>query len=228
MTLAETPMAADPTERSNFVNQLANLGSEATVLVGKGVDKDSSYGVSMVEAVDKSWECFPGLILSCDADIVLALMFQSMTTEATEGALKAEIAAGMDIREAGIQDDDKAWRTTIRRDVARPFAFFNFGDPNLAPWTERDVASRAMYDANGKKFQAFGTGLQAMSAAGYKFKDAKQIKPWAAKTFGLDEMPDIEIVEATPAPVTPGEETPPGAAGKPPKKKAKPKEADDA
>ena len=222
--VAETPMAADPIERSQFVEALANRGSEATVLIGKGVDKESSYDLRLIEAMDKAWESFPGLIQSCDADIVLALMFQSMTTEATEGALKAEISAGMDIREAGIQDDNTAWRTTIRRDVARPFAFFNFGDPDLAPWTERDVASRAMYDANAKKFQAFGTGLQAMTTAGYKFKEPKQLQAYAAKAFGLDEMPEIEIVEAPPVPVKPGEEPPATPA---PKKKPPPKPKDE-
>jgi hypothetical protein len=225
--IAETPMAADPVERTQFVDAIANRGSETAILLGKGVDKDNSYDFRLVEATDDAWQGFQGLRSSSDQDIVLALMFQSMTTEQTEGALKSEIAAGMDIREAGIQDDDKAWQNTIHRDVARPFAFFNFGDPDLAPWTNRDVVSRQQYANNAKNFQAFGTALQAASAGGVKFKDPKQVQAWAAKAFGLDEMPDLEISDPPAGDGAGNGEGAPsfGAGPKPPSPVAPPKSA---
>ena len=185
-------MSADATERSDFVQAVANRGSEATLLIGKGVDKDSSYDYRLVEATDDSWPGFPGLRSTSDTAIVLALMFQNLTTEVTEGAL-ASTSAHMDIRDAGIQDDNNAWRTTLHDQVLRPFAFFNYGDPDLAPWVERDVASRAQYDANAKKLQAFGTFLQASSAAGIKFLFPEQLQKYAAEKLGLDGLPDFTI-----------------------------------
>jgi hypothetical protein len=190
--ICETPMSADPTERSDFVASVANRGSEATLLIGKGVDKDSSYDYRLVEAVDGSWEGFPGLRSTSDAAIVLSLMYQNLTTEVTEGAL-ASTSAHMDIRDAGIQDDNNAWRTTLRDQVIRPFAFFNFGDPELAPWVERDVASRAQYDANAKKIQAFGTFFQAFAAGGGKFMNSSQVQKYLADKLGLDGFPDFTI-----------------------------------
>jgi phage gp29-like protein len=196
MTLAETPMAADPVERAQFVSQLANRGSETTVLVGKGVDEHNSYGVSLVEAQDDAWQGFAGLTDNCDMAIVLALLFQNLTTEVRGGSLAAT-TAHMDIRDSGIQDDNTAWRTTLHRDVARPFAFFNFGDADLAPWTEWDVASRSLYDANAERFGKFGEALGAMARGGIKFQDVEEVRRFAAALFGLTDLPAFTIATST-------------------------------
>lgn len=192
MVLAETPVAADPTERSNFVKSIANRGSETVVLVGKGVDEHNSYGVSLVEARDNAWEGFAGLIDGCDMAIVLALLFQNLTTEVKGGSFAAT-TAHMDIRDSGIQDDNAAWRSTLYSQVARPFALFNFGDPDLAPITEWDVASRSQYEANAKQFSEIGKAIAQMSRGGIKFTDVEEVRRWAAKRFGLDGMPDFTI-----------------------------------
>jgi phage gp29-like protein len=189
---AETPAAADPTERSNFVAQVANIGSETTVLLGKGVDEHNSYGLELLESQQTAWEGFPGLIDSCDMAIVLALLFQNLTTEVTGGSFAAT-SAHMDIRDSGIQDDNSAWRSTLHAQVARPFAFFNFGDADLAPWTEWDVASRSQYLANAQQFSEFGKAFMGMARGGVKFADEDAVRRWAAKRFGLDGMPSFEI-----------------------------------
>ncbi len=192
--LASTPMAADPNERNMFVQQVANLGNETTVLIGKGVDEHNSYGLDLLEAKDRAWDGFAGLIDGCDMAIVLALLFQNLTTEVKGGAFAAT-SAHMDIRDSGIQDDNAAWKSTLHSQVARPFAFFNFGDANLAPITDWDVASRSQYEANAKQFQAWGTAVEVLRRGGIEFKDSNQMRAWAAKTFGLDSMPPFKLVE---------------------------------
>ena len=190
--LAKTPMAADPIERSKFVDQAANIGSETTVLLGKGVDEHNSYELDLLESQQTAWEGFPGLIDSCDMAIVLALLFQNLTTEVKGGSFAAT-SAHMDIRDSGIQDDNAAWRSTIHSQIARPFAYFNFGDADLAPWTEWDVASRSQYEANAKQFSEIGKAIAMMSKGGIKFLDVEALQSWAAKRFGLDGMPRFDI-----------------------------------
>jgi phage gp29-like protein len=190
--LAKTPMAADPTERSNFVAQVANIGSETTALLGKGVDEHNSYELDLLESASTAWEGFPGLIDSCDMAIVLALLFQNLTTEVKGGSFAAT-SAHMDIRDSGIQDDNAAWRSTIHTQIARPFAYFNFGDADLAPWTEWDVASRSQYEANAKQFSEIGKAIAQMSRGGIKFTSVEELRSWSAKRFGLDGMPDFDI-----------------------------------
>lgn len=194
IALAETPMAADPVERSQFVQQIANLGSDATVLIGKGVDEHNSYGLSLLEANAMGWEGFIGAIDNCDMAIVLALLFQNLTTEVKGGSFAAT-SAHMDIRDSGIQDDNAAWKSTLHGQVARPFAQFNFGDPDLAPWTEWDVASRSQYAANATAFRDFGTAVEVFARGGLKFKNEEQVRAFASKRFGLDELPDFLITE---------------------------------
>jgi phage gp29-like protein len=209
--LAETPMAADPVERSKFVQQVANVGSEATILLGKGVDEHNSYDLRLLEATDRAWEGFPGLIDSCDMSIVLALLFQNLTTEVKGGSFAAT-SAHMDIRDSGIQDDNAAWRSTLHSQVARPFAFFNFGDADLAPWTEWDVASRSQYEANAKQMQAVSTGQETFRRGGVEFEDPEAFRSWMAKRFGLDGMPKFKFVEPVKA-----QPEAAGDAGTPPK-----------
>jgi len=190
--LAETPMAAHPGERSTFVNQVANRASESVVLIGKGVDEHNSYGLKLMEAETLGWEGFAGLIDHCDMAIVLALLFQNLTTEVKGGSFAAT-TAHMDIRDSGIQDDNAAWRSTLHDQVARPFALFNFGDAALAPWTEWDVASRAQYAANAAQFKEFGNAFMGLARAGIQFVDVEQVRRWAAVRFGLDGLPDFKI-----------------------------------
>jgi hypothetical protein len=192
MTIAETPMAADPGERAQFVKSLANRGSETTVLAGKGVDEQNSYSVSLVEARDTAWEGFAGLISGLDMAIVLAILFQNLTTE-VEGGAFAATKSHMDIRDSGIQELNAAWRSTLHGGVARPFAFFNFGDPELAPVTQWDVASRSQYQANALQFKELGNAIMSMSKGGIKFKDVEEVRAFAATRFGLDGLPDFTI-----------------------------------
>ena len=192
--LAETPMSADPGERAQFVQQVANLGSESTILLGKGVDEHNSYGLRLLEAESLGWEGFIGAIDNCDMAIVLALLFQNLTTEVKGGSFAAT-SAHMDIRDSGIQDDNAAWKSTLHDQVARPFAFFNFGDADLAPWTEWDVASRSQYEANAKQFNQVGAAIEVLRRGGVEFDDPEVVRMWMAKRFGLDGVPTFRLVE---------------------------------
>jgi phage gp29-like protein len=132
--------------------------------------------------------------------IVLALLFQNLTTEVKGGSFAAT-SAHMDIRQQGIQADNSAWRLTIHNQVARPFAQFNFGDASLAPWSEWDAAPREDHTANAESFAKLSTSMQALAAAGVKFTDADEVRQWAGKAFGLRELPAFTIADP-PAAVT--------------------------
>ena len=192
-----SPSTADPGERSQFEQRIACLGSEPTLLIARGVDKeskDTGYGYELVEAESTSWEAFPGLRDQCDMAIVLAIMFQNLTTEVSGGAF-ASTKSHMDIRQQGLQHDNAGWKATLHRDFARPFAFLNYGDASLAPWTYFDVTSREDYANNAKQWQAFGTGLEVLRRGGIKFKDQAAVRDFAKKRFNLSEMPEFDITD---------------------------------
>lgn len=192
--IAETPASADATERSQFGAMVSRLGAETTLLIGKGIDAQNSYGLSLLEAKDTAWEVFTGLISQCDMAIILSLLFQNLTTEVNAGSFAAT-SAHMDIRQNGIQADNAAWKHTLYNQVARPFALFNFGDPDLAPMTEWDVTPREYLETNAKQFQSFGTAIEVLRRGGVEFTDVEAMRKWAALKFGLDGLPDFKITE---------------------------------
>ncbi len=192
--IGEVPMSADPGERAQFQSQLSKLGAETTMMIGKGVDKDNSYDYRLVEAKDTAWEVFPAQIDRCDTAIVLAILFQNLTTEVKGGAL-ASTSAHMDIRQGGIEADNSSWKATLYKQIARPFAYLNFGDADLAPWTDWDVTNREDLKEKGKIFQQFGTALEVLRRGGLEFTDTEELRSWATKNLGLNDLPAFKITD---------------------------------
>ncbi len=222
--VGDVPIVGDPTERENFENALKNLGSDAALIVPGGVDPTDGqgYGYRLVEATSKAWEVHPAQIDRCDLAIVLALLMVNITTQADGGSYGA-VKAMMDVRSEGACLDNQSWKRTFYEQVVRPFAFLNFGDANLAPWTWYDVTSQEEYKNTAGRFYSFGQGVEVFRRAGGKFKDPEKLRLWAVERFGLTDMPEFELVEPIKAEPAKADES--GGAGGPPKPGAKPAKA---
>jgi phage gp29-like protein len=186
--LASAPASADAVQRSQFVASLTNIPSETTVLLNKGLEgQGSDYNLELLEATDTAWESFPGLIDRSDMSIVLAILFQNLTTEVTGGSFKAT-QAHMDVKQQGAERDDTAFTTTYRQ-ITRPFAAFNFGDPALAPTVRRDMKSDTVHKDNAALAALLGQTLTSLRTAGIRLK-----KPRAfAKSFDIDIGPYEQV-----------------------------------
>lgn len=193
---ARVPASSSEADRDRFEDQLSRLGQETTVMVQGGVTEGQGdeYDVSYVEATDPNWQSFPSLIDRCDMAIVLALLFQNLTTEVKGGSFAAT-TAHMDIRQNGIEADNEAWKLTIYEQIARPFAWLNFGDPDLAPWTCWDVTPKENLEHNAKQFQQFGTAVEVLRRGGIQFNDQDEVRKFARETFGLREIPEFSFKE---------------------------------
>ena len=194
--VGKVPAVSDPGERAQFEASIANLGSDTSMIIPQAVDgqQGAGYEYCLVEATDQAWEVFPGLIDRCDMSIVLAILMQNLTTE-VKGGSYAATSAHMDIRQSGIQGDNTAWKNTIYNQIARPFAFFNFGDADLAPWTWWDVSPREDYASNAAQFMQFGTAIEVLRRGGVEFSDPQAVRKFAADKFGLDELPEFSITD---------------------------------
>ena len=189
----KVPAAADQDARQLFQNQLANLGVESTMILPQGVDGVNGYDVELVEAMSQSWQIFPGLVDRCDMDIVLAILMQNLTTEVTGGSFAAT-SSHMDIRQSGIEEDNEAWELTLHDQVARPFAYLNFGDADLAPWSGWDVSKVEDTNARATRFYSFGQSLQILRQGGIKFTDEAELTKFAKTSFDID-LPKFAITE---------------------------------
>lgn len=185
------PALSDPVERTAFETALAGLGHDTSIIVPTGVDNTNSYDLQLIEATDNAWESFPGLIDRCDMSIVLAILFQNLTTEVKEGSFAAA-RVHSDVRQGALRADNQSLSSAIYQQLARPFAEINFGDPDLAPTTEWDIQPLEDYHSTGDLFQKFGTAIEVLRRGGVQFRDADALQRFAKREFGLD-IPGLEF-----------------------------------
>lgn len=187
------PASADPVERAAYEAALTNLGHDTAMIVPVGVDPGDSYGYSLVEAKDTAGtDCFNGLIDRCDRSIILAIQYQNLTTEVDEGSLAAaRVHAG--VKQAALAADNRGLALSIYQQIARPFALLNFGDADLAPWTQWDVTPTEDYHANAQLFQNIGTAIEVLARGGVQFTNPDEVAKFVRKKFGLDGLPDFTI-----------------------------------
>ncbi len=181
MIKALTPAVGDPVQQAAFRASMSNLGQETVIHLPRGVAGAEGYDVALLEASDGAWEGFSGLIRQCDTEITLSLLAQNLTTEVKEGSYAAA-RVHADVRQALLEADARALAETIYRQLARPFAAMNFGDPDLAP---RVVWNVQPYEDNLTAVQTlfqFAQAIYAMRNAGKEIVDVERV----AKDFGLN------------------------------------------
>jgi len=193
----KVPAAADPKSRALFEASIKRLGTDTAMILNQGVSEQFSYDLELLEATAGEWESFKAEIDQCDMQIVLTLLYQNLTTEVSEGSFAAARVHAA-VRQAALKADSRALAMTIYHQIARPFAAFNFGDPDLAVWTEWDVTPAEDYSANADVVVKWSNALKVLRDAGYKVLDKESLEEFASQ-FGF-KLPEMEVVE----PVAPG------------------------
>lgn len=179
--LAMIPAAGDATQKKNFVASLSGMGQQAIVALPQNIDGKTGYDMKLLEARDRGWESFVGTIDRCDRSIVLPILGQNLTTEVKEGSLAAARQHG-DIRQDFLEFDNETLSEAIYRDIARPWAYFNYLDTSVAPRTGWDVSPIEDYVALADVWLKFGTGANFLRLAGWEIADIKR----QAKALGLN------------------------------------------
>jgi phage gp29-like protein len=187
---AKIPAAGDLIQKVNFISALSRLGQESVIGLPQNVD-GTGYDAELLEARDRAWESFMGTIDRCDKSIVLPILWQNLTTEVKEGSLAAARVHG-DVRQNAIEFDNMTLSEALYEQVARVFAYVNFGDAEEAPYSSWCVTPIEDYLAKGETFLKFGQGMQFLRQGGIQVQDV----PAFAKLFGLD-IGDVDDVDPT-------------------------------
>jgi hypothetical protein len=189
--LADTPFGADPTAIANYQGQLVTIGQESVLQLPGSVDvtKYGRYDLRYLEPKDRNWQGFKELIEQCNAEITLALLGQNLTSEIKEGSMAAA-RVHANVLQTWLAADARALTQTIYRDVLRPFAAINYGNPDLAPIPEWDVSPPEDHETKARTFQAFGQGINQLRLGGVRVKDPVKF----ARKFGL-ELSETELVD---------------------------------
>lgn len=190
ITKALTPFGADPQMIANFRASVMKLGQESTIQIPQSADqKVGSYDLDYLELKGgQAWAVFFKLIEQCNMEITLAIQAQNLTSEVKEGSLAAAREHG-DVKQTLLQSKARGFCRTLNTQLARPFASFNFGRPEIAPvpkWAIEPIEDKS---EKAKSFGAFCAALSQLRTAGKTVKDVRML----ALQFGIDlgELEDV-------------------------------------
>lgn len=165
---AVVPQEADAADKDGFYSDLRRLGSEGLVMLPR--DREGrGFDVKYLEPGNvAASDGFKALLAHCDQAIAVSVLGQA--NNATEGGSYAKAQALDAIRQDLLEADAAALAETLYRQVLRPWAWFNFGDADLAPWPVWDATPPADTAALASTHKTAGEAIvvwtQAAAAQG--------------------------------------------------------------
>lgn len=182
ITGAIVPEGADKDDKDGFFDDLRHLAGEGIVMLPR--DRDGKgFAVEMIEPKNaQAWQGFEHILLHCDVSIAVELLGQA--SNAQEGGSYAKAVALGAIRQDILEADAGAIAETLRADVLRPWARFNWGDPELAPIPVWDATPPEDTSKLATTWQTAGNALTALQGAAASQGMEVDLDAFAAR-FGI-------------------------------------------
>lgn len=135
------PAQAHAVDKARMFSQIRMMNSETTILFPQQAGPDGQqWDLELVEAKDRAWEAFPGLIEDCDKAIQLAIRGTNLTSEVQGGSYAA--AQVHSDEDTSYADSDCRKLCSTADKLMRNYARFNYGDPELAPTTRLEAPEK--------------------------------------------------------------------------------------
>ncbi len=183
------PSQAPAGDKARFFASVQRLGSESMFSLpqqgdGKG-GVGPSFDVQLLEATDRAWEAFPGLITQCEQSITLAIRGTNLTTQVKGGSFAAAQTHKDEDSDYAIADRRKL-AAAVKTKLLRPFCLYNYGNADLAP--KASLASpESDQEAEAKVLVGVAQSLVALEKEGWPI-DRKA----AADRFSIPLRTDVE------------------------------------
>jgi phage gp29-like protein len=164
---AIVPAKADPKAQERFRNEVAALGAESTIFMPrmKNGTTEEVFDMELVEAVGRSEEGFDKLIARCDSAIAIRVLGQNLTTEVKEGS-RAAASVHERVAQRKLASDATTLTACLREQLFKPWAAYNFGNAELAPWPVWDATPPEDKAARATTYKELGEGIQALQKTG--------------------------------------------------------------
>lgn len=146
--VAEVPIGASKEERKKFVEKIAQIGTDTVLEAPVLPNGQGKFDLRLVEALGRTFEGFQQLLQHADTAIAIVLLGQNLTTEVQQGS-RAAAQVHDSVRKDFQQADARTLGRCLQDQVLRPYAQYNVGDEDLAPFPAwqtdppEDVAQRA-------------------------------------------------------------------------------------
>lgn len=172
---ASVPEEADKDDKDGFYADLRKLGSEGLVLLPKD-ENGKGFDLEMIEPKNvEAWKGFEAALYHCDVSAAVALLGQA--SNAQEGGSYAKAQTLNLIRQDLLESDALGLAEFLREQVVKPWAMFNFGDPELAPLPVWDATPPEDAKRNAETRKTAGEALaiweEAADRHGYELDFAE-------------------------------------------------------
>lgn len=189
---AIVPKGAKDADKERFAQQVALLASQSVIRLEQqqaGTNQEK-FDIELVEALGRSDEGFDRLIARCDTALAIRVLGQNLTTEVKGGSFAAA-SVHEKIYQRKLAFDAQELSGCLREQQLKPWARFNYGDAELAPWPTYDTEPPEDLAKRAASYKALGEGLRALQDANVPVDVVAE-----AERFGVQ----MTASEATPAP----------------------------
>ena len=183
------PSQAPAPDKARFFASVQRLGSESMFNLpqqgdGKG-GVGPSFDVQLLEAKDRAWEAFPGLIGQCERSMTLAIRGTNLTTDLDGGSFAAAETHRDEDSDYAMADRMKL-AASAKRAILRPFCLYTYGNADLAPNPTLN-APEADQEAQAKVISTVLPALLQAEEKGWPVS-----RKQTSERFGIDLREDIE------------------------------------
>ncbi len=170
----DVPAEWNDEEKQRALAEIAALASEGVILAPKKPD-GTGFDVTLLELKGPSaHDTFAGLIDFAEASITVALVGQTLTTQmSSKGGSRAAGEVHERVEDKLRRFDARTMGEAVRACVLKPWAWWNFGDTEIAPVPTWQVDPPEDTRTKGEGMKALGDGLAALAAAGVNVDRAR-------------------------------------------------------
>lgn len=132
----QVPGSATDKQKKEILRQISQLGSNSTIALPELSD-GTSFDMKLIEATSTGYSSFKDLIIECNKEIAIVILGQPLTTDGSGSWTSGK--AGDAVREDIKENDAKYLSNLLREQVLKPWAKFNYGNEDLAPYIKWQV-----------------------------------------------------------------------------------------
>lgn len=195
--VARVPASATEVDKSRFLDNIAALGTETTVLAPGGRSKDEAgFDLELREASGKGWEGFDRLIDVIATDVAIAITGHNLTTEVKGGSFAAA-QVGDRVRYDYLEADVDDVVQSAREQFIGDWTQYNFGSRDLAPWPHWDASPPEDIQKRSATHKTAGEALSSLRSGGVPV-DVRAF----AESYGVPMLDGVEVAVPASAPDT--------------------------
>jgi phage gp29-like protein len=185
---AMVPAVAEEPDREDFLDDIRALSTETTVTLPTALDAEGKVGfdLELLEATDRSWEGFQGLIRHIQDSYAIALTGNNLTTMVEGGSYAAAKEAGA-LRNEYAESDGQELSTQLREQAVEPWATVNFGDAEgRTPWPKWNTSPPEDLKSEAESINTLSLALDKLTTSGVPVDVPAMAERWNIPLLDID------------------------------------------